>query len=164
MLASQPGRVKRLGLARLSEAAELHGRHTHIADVCLTDLKAQRSAVYALAVNFGCSPIYVINRDISEVEAMQNSIKAAATAEYQPDLVHVKTPEQAASLAAPAFVCVAAASIADINQSTDRFHRVSCIPDFPPNTPEEKQARAVLGEILGKQEKGAFLEMVGQLS
>jgi len=47
---------------------------------------------------------------------------------FKPELVHVKTVEQAEALDAPAYI-------------------VSAVPDFPPRSAEEKQARAV-SEVL----------------
>lgn len=37
---------------------------------------------------------------------------------------------------------------------------VSCIPDFPPSTPQEKAARATFEAFLDKKEKGGIIEMV----
>jgi len=98
---------------------------------------ACRSAVYALHKWLGCSQIYVVNRDVSEVEAVLSDCKKAGFGE---SLVHVKTVEQAKALAAPGAI-------------------VACIPNFPPKTPEEIQARNVIECFLGKEEKGAILEM-----
>ncbi|KAL3422251.1 quinate dehydrogenase [Phlyctema vagabunda] len=94
---------------------------------------ACRSAVYALERFMGCSPIYIVNRDVAEVDAVVAS-------GISQNLVHVKTVEQAISLASPSAI-------------------VSCIPDFPPRTPEELEARAAIEVFLGKLEKGAILEM-----
>jgi hypothetical protein len=43
------------------------------------------------------------------------------------------------------------------------WYRVSCIPDFPPSTAEEKAARATFEAILDKQEKGGLIEMVSNI-
>ncbi|CAD6563650.1 MAG: hypothetical protein CYPHOPRED_000003 [Cyphobasidiales sp. Tagirdzhanova-0007] len=101
---------------------------------------ASRSAVYAMAVYLNCSPIYVVNRDESEVEHMIADFKKSATPSFNPEMIHVKTPEQAKELPAPAYI-------------------VSAIPCFPPKTPEEIAARNTLEAILAKPEKGAILEM-----
>jgi len=55
-------------------------------------------------------------------------------------LLHVKTVAQATALAAPGAI-------------------VSCIPNFPPRTNDELEARWVIETFLGKEEKGAILEM-----
>lgn len=63
-----------------------------------------RSAVYALAVYFKCSPIYVVNRDDDEVSTMVASFKQNATLDFDPECVHIKTPEEAASLPTPSLM------------------------------------------------------------
>jgi quinate dehydrogenase len=98
---------------------------------------ACRSAVYALQRWMGCSPIYIVNRDISEVDAVLESCTAAG---YGSSLIHVKTVAQATSLAAPGAI-------------------VSCIPNFPPKSGTEIEARGVIACFLGKEDKGAILEM-----
>ncbi|KAH7336294.1 hypothetical protein BKA65DRAFT_506103 [Rhexocercosporidium sp. MPI-PUGE-AT-0058] len=98
---------------------------------------ACRSAVYALHKWLGCSQIYIVNRDVSEVEAVLADCKKAGFGE---SLVHVKTVEQTKALTAPGAI-------------------VACIPNFPPKTPEEIEARNVIECFLGKEDKGAILEM-----
>jgi quinate dehydrogenase len=98
---------------------------------------ACRSAVYALHRWVGCSEIYIVNRDVAEVEAVISSCKKAG---FGDSLIHVKTVAEAEALAAPGTI-------------------VSCIPNFPPKTPEEIEARKVIEVFLGKKEKGAILEM-----
>ena len=98
---------------------------------------ACRSAVYALQKWLGASQIYIVNRDVKEVEAV---ISDCTKAGFGDSLVHVKSIEQAESLAAPGAI-------------------VSCIPNFPPKTTEEIEARKVIEVFLKKEEKGAILEM-----
>lgn len=98
---------------------------------------ACRSAVYALHKFVGCSQIYIVNRDVAEVEAVLSSCKAAG---FGDNLIHVKTVAEAEALASPGTI-------------------VSCIPNFPPKTPEEIEAREVIVTFLEKKEKGAILEM-----
>jgi quinate dehydrogenase len=98
---------------------------------------AGRSAVYALQRWMGCSPIYIVNRDVTEVKAVLSGCKSAG---YGDSLVHIKTVAQAQSLAAPGAI-------------------VSCIPNFPPKSPEEFEARGVIESFLRKDEKGEILEM-----
>ena len=96
-----------------------------------------RAAVYALQEFMGCSPVYIINRDKSEVDAVIAECNARGFGE---DLIHVSSPAQAQELRAPGAV-------------------VSAVPDFPPVTDSEKTAREVLTVLLSKPEKGALLEM-----
>ncbi|KUJ23215.1 uncharacterized protein LY89DRAFT_680000 [Mollisia scopiformis] len=98
---------------------------------------ACRSAVYALHKWLGAGPIYIVNRDVSEVEAVLSDCKKAG---FGDSLMHVKSAEQAKTLAAPGAI-------------------VACIPNFPPKTAEEIEARKVIEIFLKKDEKGAILEM-----
>ncbi|KAF2969696.1 hypothetical protein GQX73_g3937 [Xylaria multiplex] len=98
---------------------------------------AARSAVYALWKWMRATQIYLVNRDQAEVDAVIRECKAKG---YGDSLVHVATVEQAEALAAPGAI-------------------VACVPDFPPKTPEEKTARAVIETFLKKESKGAILEM-----
>ncbi|KAK5653039.1 hypothetical protein OQA88_9325 [Cercophora sp. LCS_1] len=97
---------------------------------------AARSAVYALRTWMNVGPIYLVNRFADEVESVISWCKEHG---YGEDLIHVETVEQARSLDGPGAV-------------------VACIPDFPPVSAEEKQARAVFEMMLGKG-PGAMLEM-----
>ncbi|KIW17433.1 hypothetical protein PV08_04627 [Exophiala spinifera] len=96
-----------------------------------------RAAIYALQRFLGCSPIYIINRDASEVDSVLQECRRNGTAD---DLIYVSTTEQARSVPAPAAV-------------------VSAIPDFPPVTESEKTVREILEIFLNGTEKGALLEM-----
>nr|POF13300.1 quinate dehydrogenase [Quercus suber] len=98
---------------------------------------AARSAVYALVHFMKCSTVYLNCRDPAEVE----SIISWCTAQgYGDGLVYVSSAEQAASLEGPGAI-------------------VACIPNFPPVTEAEKQARGVTEAFLNKAHKGAILEM-----
>ncbi|EKG20714.1 Quinate/shikimate 5-dehydrogenase/glutamyl-tRNA reductase [Macrophomina phaseolina MS6] len=81
--------------------------------------------------------IYIVNRDDAEVEAVINECRARGFGE---GLIHVKTVEQAQVLEGPGAV-------------------VACVPNFPPKTDKEIQARAVLETLLNKEHRGALLEM-----
>ena len=101
-----------------------------------------RAAIYALQTFLGCSRIYIINRDPSEVEAVISECKARNAAH---DLVHVSSLEQAAGLEPPSLI-------------------VSAVPDFEPVTEGEKVARKLLEHLLQKSNDqgpgpGAMLEM-----
>jgi quinate dehydrogenase len=96
-----------------------------------------RAAVYALRNFLGCSPIYIVNRDKAEVDAVLKECHERGMGE---NLVHVASTRQAKSLSAPGAV-------------------VSAVPDFAPVTENEKTAREILAIFLQGQEKGPLLEM-----
>ncbi|KAF2687182.1 NAD(P)-binding protein [Lentithecium fluviatile CBS 122367] len=98
---------------------------------------AARSAVYALRTWMKASKIYLVNRDRAEVKAV---IDECMTRGYGDQLVDVSTLEQAQKLEGVGAI-------------------VACVPNFPPKTPEEIEARAVLECFLEKPHKGAVLEM-----
>ncbi|KAI1333909.1 quinate dehydrogenase [Xylariaceae sp. FL0016] len=98
---------------------------------------AARSAVYALWKWMRATQIYLVNRDKSEVDAVVRDCKARG---YGDTLVHVSTVEEAERLEAPGAI-------------------VACVPDFPPKTPEERTARAIIEAFLNKEKKGSMLEM-----
>jgi quinate dehydrogenase len=98
---------------------------------------AARSAVYSLQRMMQCSPIYVVNRDKSEVDTVISECQAKG---FGDDLIHVQSVEQAEQLDGPGAI-------------------VSCVPDFAPKTEEEKLARRLLEIMLAKSHKGAILEM-----
>jgi quinate dehydrogenase len=98
---------------------------------------AARSAVYALRRMMQCKPVYLVNRDKAEVEAVITECKAKG---FGQNLIHVETEEEAQKLAAPGAI-------------------VSCIPNYPPKTAAELQSRKVMETMLNKEHKGAMLEM-----
>lgn len=96
-----------------------------------------RAAVYALKTFLGCTTVYLVNRDKSEVDAV---IEECASKGFGSGLKYVSSISEAEQLSAPAVV-------------------VSAIPDFPPKTEDEIRTRKVIEILLGKEEKGAILEM-----
>ncbi|KAF2263788.1 NAD(P)-binding protein [Lojkania enalia] len=98
---------------------------------------AARSAVYALLTWMRAKKIYLVNRDRSEVKAV---IDECTAREYGGTLIDVATIEQAQGLEGVGAM-------------------VACVPNFPPKTGEEKEARRVLECFLAKSHKGAILEM-----
>jgi len=98
---------------------------------------AARSAVYALRRMMNCKPVYIVNRFKDEVEQVIQECEAIG---FGQNLIHVETAEQAEKLEAPGAI-------------------VSCIPDFPPTSDLEIQARQVIETMLYKERKGAILEM-----
>jgi quinate dehydrogenase len=103
---------------------------------------ASRAAVYALGLEMGCTRIYVINRDEGEVRDLVADVMGRmAPPESRLEMVHVQSVEQARTLESPHYV-------------------VGTVPDFEPQTPEERSARSVLEVFLqAKAEKGVFLDM-----
>ncbi|KIW96296.1 shikimate-5-dehydrogenase [Cladophialophora bantiana CBS 173.52] len=96
-----------------------------------------RAAVYALQQFMGCSPIYIINRDASEVEAVLQECRVRGVSD---NLIYVSATDQARTLPSPGAV-------------------VSAVPNFTPVTEAEKTVREILSIFLDGDEKGAFLEM-----
>lgn len=77
---------------------------------------ASRAALYALSVELKCSPIYVINRDDGEVRDLLCDVQGmhSPTTRSTQELIHVKSTEQAPSLASPYYI-------------------VGTVPDFEPS-------------------------------
>ncbi|VBB81285.1 Putative quinate dehydrogenase [Podospora comata] len=98
---------------------------------------AARSAVYALHKYLQATKIYLVNRDPSEVEAVMKECKERG---YGDKLVYVESVEQAERLEGPGAI-------------------VACIPDFAPVMESEKTVRKIIEVMLGKDHKGAMLEM-----
>jgi quinate dehydrogenase len=96
-----------------------------------------RAAIYAFQNFLGCSPIYMVNRDKSEVDAV---IQECNSRGFGKDIKHVSTISEAESLAPPGAI-------------------VSAIPDFAPQTAEERTARRIVETFLNASQKGALLEM-----
>ena len=98
---------------------------------------AARSAVYALHAFMGCKTIYLVNRDPSEVEAVMSWCKSQG---YGEGLRHVSTAAEAETLEGAGAI-------------------VACVPNFPPVTQAEIEARKIIEIFLAKPHKGAILEM-----
>lgn len=98
---------------------------------------AARSAVYALRRYMGCKDIYLVNRDPAEVEAV---ISWCVAQGYGDGLRHIPTAAEAETAEGPGAI-------------------VACVPNFPPVTEAEREARKVTEVFLSKPHKGAILEM-----
>lgn len=98
---------------------------------------AARSAVYALVRYMNCKTVYLVNRDPREVEAVMTWCKAHG---YGQGLIHVASLSEAQNLDGPGAI-------------------VACVPDFPPKTEAEFEARRIIECFLNKPHKGALLEM-----
>lgn len=97
-----------------------------------------RAAVYTLRDLLGCSPIYIVNRDKSEVDAVIDEYASRGAAQ---GLIHAATKEQAASVPQPGII-------------------VSAVPDFVPKTTKEVEARQILETFLQRGDAGSpLLEM-----
>jgi quinate dehydrogenase len=111
---------------------------------------ASRAAAYALGVEMGVSRIYVINRDEEEVRELVVGVARmlpSAGSGSGLEIVHVRSVEQARGLESPYYV-------------------VGTVPDFEPQTPEERNTRHILevffakgGQEEGGMGKGVFLDM-----
>jgi len=98
---------------------------------------AARSAVYALLRFMKCTAVYLVNRDAAEVAVVIEWCKSQG---YGDGLMHVSTASQAEDLEGPGAI-------------------VACVPNFPPVTVAENEAREVTEVFLNKSHKGAILEM-----
>ena len=98
---------------------------------------AARSAVYALVHYMKCKTVYLVNRDRAEVQAV---IDWCTSQGYGDGLIDVSNAHQAEQLEGPGAI-------------------VSCVPNFPPFTEAEWEARRVTECFLSKPHKGAMLEM-----
>lgn len=97
---------------------------------------ASYSAVYALHTFFDCKEVYVVNRDKGEVEALEKMFSKNLP---QLKITYVSSPELAEGLKKPLLF-------------------VSTVPNFPPTTPAELNARGTL-EVFIQATRGAVLEM-----
>jgi len=97
-----------------------------------------RAAVYALRDLLGCSAVYIVNRDKSEVDSVINEYTSRDAAQ---GLFHVATVEQAEAVPSPGII-------------------VSAVPDFAPKTANEMVARQILETFLRRGDTGSpLLEM-----
>lgn len=98
---------------------------------------AARSAVYALKKFMKCKEVYLVNRDKAEVDAV---ISWCVEHGYGDGLSYVSSAAQAQELEGVGAI-------------------VGCVPDFPPLTETELEARKIIEVFLAKSHKGAILEM-----
>ena len=98
---------------------------------------AARSAVYALVTYMKCSTVYLVNRDPKEVEDV---ISWCRSHDYGDGLLHVSSVSEAEALEGPGAI-------------------VACVPNYPPATEAELEARRITQCFLNKPYKGAILEM-----
>lgn len=97
-----------------------------------------RAAVYALRDLLGCSPVYIVNRDKSEVDAVIGEYTSRDAAQ---GLIYVSTVEHAESVTPPGII-------------------VSAVPDFAPKTTNEVVARQILETFMQRGDTGSpLLEM-----
>lgn len=94
-----------------------------------------RAAVYTLKQFIGCSSVYFINRDPSEVAAV---IAECTKAGFGDNLIHVRDEAHAKTLEKPAVI-------------------VSAVPNYPPVTEAEIEARKCVEVMLSNPAKGASL-------
>ncbi|KAH8696747.1 shikimate [Talaromyces proteolyticus] len=102
---------------------------------------AARAAIYALHERLNCNPIYVVNRDKGEVDALLLDTKS-----YGPNLslVHLDTLTMAR----------------DVSQALSPFYIVGCVPDFKPQSAEELEGWEILTYFLQTTtQKGVLLDL-----
>ncbi|KAJ5620488.1 Quinate/shikimate 5-dehydrogenase/glutamyl-tRNA reductase [Penicillium lagena] len=105
-----------------------------------------RTAIYVLRRWLGASCIYIVNRDAVEVATiLEEDRRRNPDPNAHAPIIHVVDPAEAARLESPAAI-------------------VSGIPNYPPQTPEEINARAVIQAFLGtaataESQQGVILEM-----
>lgn len=98
---------------------------------------ASRAAVYALSSHLSCPTIYVLNRDVAEVEGLVTDTQKMTVT---PRIIHVKSLEEASTLEAPYYI-------------------VGTVPDFEPQTKAEKDVAAILEYFLSSDNRGVVLDM-----
>ncbi|GAM82339.1 hypothetical protein ANO11243_003180 [Dothideomycetidae sp. 11243] len=98
---------------------------------------AARASLYAIVEHLKCETVYLVNRDKNEVDVLLQWCKQKG---FGDGMVHVETLEQAEKMESVGAI-------------------VACVPDIPPQTREEKTARAILEHFLAREHKGAILEM-----
>jgi quinate dehydrogenase len=106
---------------------------------------ASRAAVYALAVELQCPVIYVVNRDVQEVEDLvadtQAMLSSPDSGKPLSKIIHIESIDQAKYLPAPHYI-------------------VGTVPDSVPNTASEKMAIKIFDHYLvNAKERGVFLDM-----
>lgn len=106
---------------------------------------ASRAAVYALAVELKCPVIYVVNRDVQEVEDLiadtQALLESPGSGEPLCKIIHIQSLDQAKTLPSPHYI-------------------VGTVPDTVPHTPSEKMAIKIFDHYLARtEERGLFLDM-----
>lgn len=101
---------------------------------------ASRAAVYALSTHLECPEIYVVNRDVDEVENLAKDT-ADMRSTSGTKVIHVTSVEQAKGLATP-------------------FYIVGTVPDLPPKSESEKTAFRIFDHFMASAESpGVFLDM-----
>ncbi|EXJ78923.1 shikimate dehydrogenase [Capronia epimyces CBS 606.96] len=99
---------------------------------------ASRAALFALHDQLQSNPIYVVNRDRAEVDAL---VKDAQAYDGRVQIIHLRSVDEAKALPAPYYI-------------------VGTVPDFEPKSPEEIAARDVVEHFLSSSaEKGVLLDM-----
>ena len=111
---------------------------------------AARAALYVLHRELACRPIYVVNRDRGEVEAILEDAKVYGGKD-EIEIIHLESVELAIK----------------VDRVYGRpYYIVGTVPDFEPQTPSEIEARSILDYFFQRapkskcgQEKGVLLDM-----
>lgn len=89
-----------------------------------------RASIYALTTYLNYTTIYILNRDTSEVDSIITEHNARPTS-HKTKLHHITHPSEVPTLQPPSVI-------------------ISGIPNYPPTTPSEIQAREVLDAFLAQ--------------
>jgi quinate dehydrogenase len=101
---------------------------------------ASRAAVYALSTHLKCPEIYVVNRDVAELDCLAKDTAEMRSASGT-QIVHITSVEQARELVTP-------------------FYIVGTVPDFAPKSESEKSAFRIFEYFLASAASpGVFLDM-----
>lgn len=101
---------------------------------------ASRAAVYALSAHLKCPKIYVVNRDVAEVDSLAKDTAGMRSATGT-QVLHITSVEQARELATP-------------------FYIVGTVPDLAPKSESEKTAFKIFEYFLASATSpGVFLDM-----
>lgn len=99
---------------------------------------ASRAALYALIDHLDCTSVYVVNRDVDEVQALLEDAKVYGS---KTPVVHVQSVQQARELSPP-------------------FYIVGTVPDFEAQTVAEIEVRNIIEHLLSTSiDKGVVLDM-----
>ncbi|KAI0975632.1 hypothetical protein F4678DRAFT_417903 [Xylaria arbuscula] len=130
--------IKGCLLERGDETSRPSEGNTNVPALIIGAGGASRAAVYALAVHLHCPTIYLLNRDDGEVTDL---IRDISRIHPTPDIIHVKSVEQASDLNAPYYI-------------------IGTVPDFPPESESELKVAAVLEHFLARPSpSGVLLDM-----
>jgi quinate dehydrogenase len=104
---------------------------------------AARAAVYVLHRELGCRPIYVVNRDADEVQALQRDVDAYGE---DVELLHLTDLGMAKE---------------KVQEKGQPFYLVGTVPDFAPQTEAEIACHDIMQFVLGNADVKTGIETKG---